>query len=518
MTTMSRGRIETTSILLLFGALLFAALSFYAISYFVHEIREYAPPPEAPGVSTQNKYQHIEPPGITPLPETSSLSSSQERKAAALIITTIPHECHISISRFGEQTAISATSDHLGNLTMNNLLPGRYLVEASRHNYQTQYLNIQLTPGQTKELKIVLEELASPQADENSQFLSSEAPISCPEFDSLTADATRLASEGRFREAIQTLSRALAALPQDVDTTLLKARVFGTRLYSFENQPHEINCVAFSPDGNLIAFGARDVTLVCSNELSVQKKLIGHLQYIGDVAFNPSGDLIASAGRDARVIIWNASTGKAIHTFREHTAYATCVAFSPDGDLVASAGFDQRIIVRNIQAGTTVATFTGHGDAIRTIAFTKDGRKLLTGSYDDTIKIWNLETKREEATLQSHTHQIWALDVSPDGRFVASGSSDRSAKVWDITALTEIASFPDHPRTVISVRFSPDGRYLVTGTYKMITLWDLKTGLKLKSFQAHENWVDDLAFSPDGKLLVSTSRDKTIKVWWAGMK
>ena len=41
--------------------------------------------------------------------------------------------------------------------------------------------------------------------------------------------------------------------------------------------------------------------------------------------------------------------------------------------------------------------------------------------------------------------------------------------------------------------------------------------LKAEKQSAHSSWVISVAFSHDGKSIVSGSRDKTIKVWDAGV-
>ena len=42
--------------------------------------------------------------------------------------------------------------------------------------------------------------------------------------------------------------------------------------------------------------------------------------------------------------------------------------------------------------------------------------------------------------------------------------------------------------------------------------------LKVEKQRAHSGDVTSVAFSPDGATIVSGSRDKTIKVWDAGVK
>src|SRR5262245_8145891 len=68
--------------------------------------------------------------------------------------------------------------------------------------------------------------------------------------------------------------------------------------------------------------------------------LKGHEAIITCLAYSPDGTLLASGSKDGYVRIWDLKTGTTRHSFAGHTRMATDVAFTPDGKSLASAADD----------------------------------------------------------------------------------------------------------------------------------------------------------------------------------
>ena len=123
-------------------------------------------------------------------------------------------------------------------------------------------------------------------------------------------------------------------------------------------------------------------------ELALQ---IGHTLPVLCVAFSPNGKVLASGSRDNTIKLWDTASGALRRTLSGQKGIIMSVAFSPDGKVLASGGSDAAIRFWDAATGAMLRTLRGHDSSITSIAFSPDGKTLVSGSYDDTIKLWNVQ-------------------------------------------------------------------------------------------------------------------------------
>ena len=247
------------------------------------------------------------------------------------------------------------------------------------------------------------------------------------------------------------------------------------------------------------------------------------LKPVSAIEVSPQGKVVA-IGRSGVVELVDGATRHPLLTLAGIAGKPSALAFSADGMnlfvAAGDAGVSGLAYQFAVADGKLVRTFTGHTDALYALALSPDGRQLATGGYDQKIKLWDPATGKEIRTLKGHNGCINGLSYRPDGKVLASASADRTVKLWDPMKGTRLDTFSQPLKEQFAVAFAADGRTLVAGgADSRIRQWSISANATegsnplLETKFAHEGAVLRLAMSPDGKWLISSSSDRTLKIW-----
>ena len=222
--------------------------------------------------------------------------------------------------------------------------------------------------------------------------------------------------------------------------------------------------------------------------------------------------------RTTQFRLWDARTGKDLHTLEGHMAIVWSVAFSPDGLTLASGSRDQTIRLWNVLTGRIRHILEGHTGDVESITFSPDEFILASASDDGSIRFWDAHTGEFLRTIytQESRNVSAGAGLSPDVAIYARGNGSHSIRLWDTHTGEDLHTFQGHMHSVSSLVFSPDGYTKASGggVYdSTIRLWDVHTRESLQTLQGHTNAVNSVVYSPDGLTLASGSWDGTIWLW-----
>lgn len=130
-----------------------------------------------------------------------------------------------------------------------------------------------------------------------------------------------------------------------------------------------------------------------------------------------------------------------------------------------------------------------------------------------------------QGQLKAHRGWVTALacpQSTDSSTKVVSASRDNSLISWKSTerhSETDDYGVPDrrlegHSGFVSDVALSNNGEYVVSSSWdKSLRLWNLKSGESVAKFLGHTKDVLSVAFSPDNRQIVSGGRDNVLKMW-----
>jgi len=331
----------------------------------------------------------------------------------------------------------------------------------------------------------------------------------------------------------------------------------GKQLQSLDNQPDEVNVLTFSKSGDFLASSAgKEIRLWDVKKWKDPRILRRHNATVTAVAFSNDGNSIASGSADGTVLVWRRGSDREQFALRSNSSSVNALSFGLEGSLISlhsdggleswdpsngqkrsafagdrdaqaivfasfssdaamlAFGLGERSLrLRSTATGKVVSSLENHVTGINAVAFSSDGRWFAAAANDSAIRIWQVATGRELPRLSCDMGYLNTIAFSPDNQLLAAGSNSGMIKVWDLSTAQVAYSLPRQGGGVNIVAFSPDGKTLAAGGIdNKVEIWELESK-RVRFLTGHSEEITTLAFIESGKKLISAGSDKTIRLW-----
>ncbi|GAB4842053.1 U3 snoRNP protein [Ancistrocladus abbreviatus] len=255
----------------------------------------------------------------------------------------------------------------------------------------------------------------------------------------------------------------------------------------------KITTVVFNELGNWLTFGCAKLGQLLVWEWKSESYILkqqGHYFDVNCVAYSPDSQLLATGADDNKIKVWTVSSGFCFVTFPEHTNAVTALHFMANNHCLLSASLDGTVRAWDLFRYRNFRTFTSPSSR-QFVSLTSDqsGEVICAGTLDSfEIFVWSMKTGRLLDILSGHEGPVHGLMFSPSNAILASSSWDKTVRLWDVfEGKGTVETFP-HIHDVLTVVYRPDGKQLASSTLDgQIHLWDPIEGLLMHTIEGRRD-------------------------------
>ncbi|KAL3631821.1 U3 snoRNP protein [Castilleja foliolosa] len=255
----------------------------------------------------------------------------------------------------------------------------------------------------------------------------------------------------------------------------------------------KITTAVFNDLGNWLTFGCAKLGQLLVWEWKSESYILkqqGHYFDVNCLAYSPDSQLLATGADDNKIKVWTAASGFCFVTFSEHTNAVTALHFMANNHCLLSASLDGTVRAWDLFRYRNFRTFvTPTPKQFVSLAADQSGEVICAGTLDSfEIFVWSMKTGRLLDVLSGHEGPVHGLMFSPTNAVLASSSWDKTVRLWDIYEGKGGVEKFGHTHDVLALVYRPDGKQLACSTLDgQIHFWDPLEGLEMFTIEGRRD-------------------------------
>jgi WD40 repeat protein len=302
---------------------------------------------------------------------------------------------------------------------------------------------------------------------------------------------------------------------------------------------------SLSPQGDLAIIPSGNDAIIWSTASGKTIRVLhAHENIVGTAHFSPNGRLAVTTSADETARLWDVSTGKPLQRLK-HDAMVNAAVFNRDGQMLVTLGDDSRAKIWRVGADKAdkPTCELKHAGEFIAASFSHDQSYLVTVTHQDftwQAQVWNLADNScpsepvkvpilDDEKGVNKINLKWA-SFSDRGPWLGVVTVEGTAMVLSTADWTKQPDLtPDVLYTYRSDRWE-DGRealrppaiawssgfFAAAGGDNIVRVRAIEKAGRPVELRGHTGRVTSITFDPKGDMLLTTSEDRTARIWKLG--
>lgn len=234
--------------------------------------------------------------------------------------------------------------------------------------------------------------------------------------------------------------------------------------------------------------------------------------------FTPGGRSFITTDTNGSLALWDA---KLIRVTEQLSAFGSNhwgLALSPDGRWLVTGNTAGKLTIWDWHARCEVTSFAMNAEWFGLLRFSQSGNfffaTVVDNAWDGRTRVWRTGQWQEVTPAAIRSANAWSAELSPDDRTLAVGYGDGTIKLFGLPSGEQRSTFTEHSAQVNGLLFTPDGRTLISSSFDRSTrIWDVSAARELTTLHGLIGFA--IALTPDGRRLATGGElpGSAVKLW-----
>ena len=302
----------------------------------------------------------------------------------------------------------------------------------------------------------------------------------------------------------------------------------------FRGHHDAVTSVVFSPDGELLASGGIDQSVIVRDRNGKEQVRFTTEGIVNSLSFSPNSDYLV-VGHAKGASIWDMNSFTLLQTIQDHTDEGVFAVFAPSGSTLA-IGYGSGVIrIVGFETGQPDSWLgKAHSDYPKEdyrmsppgdgcyLSFSNDGSLIVKRAAGNGLyEVWDVDTQKLIASLKTprggYLARFGSATFVPETKAVFVAQLYSPPLIWSYESdMTTVAIEGMVGHRIVQGIFTSDGKRLITAGFDhTVRIWErsVKSFRETACLWGHSSNVLSIALSPDGNWIVSGGQDRHVLLW-----